>query len=268
MEDLQAILLGLIQGLTEFLPVSSSGHLILVPILFEFEDQGLAMDAILHLATLLAIIIFFRREISQLLCALFDKKNQPARHRLAWGIIVATVPAGVIGLSLGDWIEGNLRSPTFVGGNLIFWSFVFWWADRGASRTDRGEAELTGLSFRQVLLIGCAQAVALFPGTSRSGITIAAGLFMNLSQPAAARFAFLLGTPAILAAGLHKTVSVITQPGEALIFTSGQMAMAFGIAFLSGYLAIKLLLAVVSRVGLIPFVIYRILLGGLILALY
>ncbi|WP_042251051.1 undecaprenyl-diphosphate phosphatase, partial [Nitrospina gracilis] len=100
MEDLQAILLGLIQGLTEFLPVSSSGHLILVPILFEFEDQGLAMDAILHLATLLAIIIFFRRELWQLLCALFDKANQPARHRLAWGIVAATVPAGVVGLSL------------------------------------------------------------------------------------------------------------------------------------------------------------------------
>ncbi|CCQ91415.1 Undecaprenyl-diphosphatase (fragment), partial [Nitrospina gracilis 3/211] len=108
----------------------------------------------------------------------------------------------------------------------------------------------------------------LFPGTSRSGITIAAGLFMNLSQPAAARFAFLLGTPAILAAGLHKTVSVVAQPGEALMFTSVQMAMAFGIAFLSGYLAIKLLLAVVSRVGLIPFVVYRVILGGLILVLY
>ncbi|MCF8720763.1 undecaprenyl-diphosphate phosphatase [Nitrospina gracilis] len=268
MEDIQAILLGLIQGLTEFLPVSSSGHLILVPILFDYQDQGLAMDAILHLATLLAIIIFFRRELWQLLCAMFDKKNQPARHRVAWGIIVATVPAGVVGLSLGDWIEANLRSPVFVGTNLIFWSFVFWWADRGAARTDGGEAELNGMSFKQILLIGCAQAVALFPGTSRSGITIAAGLFMNLSQPAAARFAFLLGTPAILAAGLHKTVSVITQPEEALIFTSGQMAMAFSISFLSGYLAIKILLTVVSRVGLIPFVIYRLLLGGFILAIY
>lgn len=268
MEDIQAILLGLIQGLTEFLPVSSSGHLILVPILFGFEDQGLALDAILHLATLLAIIIFFRTELWQLLAALFDKQNQPDRHRVVWGIAAATVPAGVLGLTLGDWIETNLRNPTFVGGNLIFWSLIFWWADRGASRTDGGEAELTRLSFKQILMIGCAQAVALFPGTSRSGITIAAGLFMNLSQPAAARFAFLLGTPAILAAGLHKTVSVVTSPEQTLMFTHGQMAVAFGIAFLSGYLAIKLLLAVVSRVGLMPFVVYRLILGGILLVWY
>lgn len=268
MENLQAILLGLIQGLTEFLPVSSSGHLILVPILFDYEDQGLAMDAILHLATGLAIIIFFRADLWQLLRALFNRRLYPDHHRVAWGILAATVPAGVLGLSMGDWIEANLRSATFVGANLMFWSFVFWWADRGASRQDGGDAELTKLTFRQVFLIGCAQAIALFPGTSRSGITIAAGLFMSLSQPAAARFAFLLGTPAILAAGLHKSVSVITSPQQELIFSNGQMMLAFAIAFVSGYLAIKLLLKVVSRVGLMPFIIYRLILAAVLLALY
>lgn len=268
MESFQAILLGLIQGLTEFLPVSSSGHLILVPLLFGYEDQGLAMDAILHLATLLAIIIFFRREMWQLLRALFNRQQYPDHHRLVWSIAAATVPAGLLGLTMGDWIETHLRSATFVAGNLMFWSFVFWWADRGASRQDGGDSELINLSFWRVILIGCAQAIALFPGTSRSGITIAAGLFLNLSQPAAARFSFLLGTPAILAAGLHKTVSVITNPGEKLIFNHLEMALAFSVAFVSGYLAIKLLLAVVSRVGLLPFVIYRLVLAGVLLILY
>ncbi len=264
MELLQAILLGLIQGLTEFLPVSSSGHLILVPHLLGLEDQGLAMDAILHLATVLAIIIYFRRDLSKLLISLFaNKKGDPYRS-LAWSIVAASFPAGLAGLFLGDWIESNLRDSTFVAGNLMFWSIIFLVADRNSTKKEAESDELVHLGWRKVLLIGFAQAIALLPGTSRSGITITAGLFSNLSQPAAARFSFLLGTPIILAAGLHKSVSVLGDASHEFLFTPFQFFMGFLVAFVVGYLSIKWLLAIVSRVGLLPFIIYRVLLAGFI----
>ena len=267
MDYLQAILLGVVQGLTEFLPVSSSGHLILVPALFGFEDQGLAMDAILHLATLLAIFIYFRKELGQLFRALYETATPEAQRRVAWGIVAATVPAVAVGLLFGDWIESSLRNTHFVAGNLILWSAVFWMADRQAKGRMEKPDEYFGLSWGNILFIGCAQAVALLPGTSRSGITIAAGLFVHLSQPAAARFAFLLGTPAILGAGLYKTVPLITQPTQEFIFTYGQLAVAFVTAFAVGYLAIQLLLKIVARVGLMPFIIYRLVLAGAIFLL-
>lgn len=264
MEFLQAILLGLIQGLTEFLPVSSSGHLILVPRLMGLEDQGLAMDAILHLATVLAIILYFRKDLSKLLISLFSNKKGDPYRTLAWSIIAASFPAGLVGLFLGDWIEENLRSATFVAGNLMFWSFVFLAADRISTRKEAPADELIELGWKKILFIGFAQAIALLPGTSRSGITITAGLFSRLSQPAAARFSFLLGTPIILAAGLHKSASLLGNSGHEFMFTPLQFAMGFLTAFVVGYLSIKWLLAIVSRVGLLPFIIYRVLLAGFI----
>lgn len=264
MELLQAILLGLIQGLTEFLPVSSSGHLILVPHLLGLEDQGLAMDAILHLATVLAIIIYFRRDLSKLLISLFSNKKDDPYRSLAWSIVAASFPAGLAGLFLGDWIESNLRDATFVASNLMFWSIVFLVADRISTRKEAESDELIQLGWRKILFIGFAQAVALLPGTSRSGITIAAGLFSGLTQPAAARFSFLLGTPIIMAAGLHKTVSLLGDSGHEFLFTPFEFFMGFLMAFVIGYLSIKWLLAIVSRVGLLPFIIYRVALAGFI----
>ena len=266
MELLQAILLGLIQGLTEFLPVSSSGHLILVPHVLGLEDQGLAMDAILHLATVLAIIIYFRRDLYKLLISLLaNNKGDPYRS-LAWSIIAASFPAGLAGLFLGDWIESNLRSSTFVAGNLMFWSIIFLVADRNSTKHAAESDELIHLGWRKILFIGFAQAIALLPGTSRSGITITAGLFSSLSQPAAARFSFLLGTPIILAAGLHKAAPLLGDAGTEFLFTPFQLFMGFLVAFAVGYLSIKWLLAIVSRLGLLPFIIYRMVLAGLIFA--
>jgi undecaprenyl-diphosphatase len=264
MELLQAILLGLIQGLTEFLPVSSSGHLILVPHILGLEDQGLAMDALLHLATLLAIVIYFRRDLSKLLISLWNNKKEDPYRSLAWSIALATIPAGIAGLLFGDWIESNLRSAHFVAGNLILWSAVFFVADRKSTRKESDSEELIHLGWKKVLLIGFAQAIALIPGTSRSGITITAGLFSNLSQPAAARFSFLLGTPIILAAGLHKSLSLFNDASHEFMFTPFQFLMGFLAAFSIGYLSIKWLLAIVSRVGLLPFIVYRVLLAGFI----
>jgi len=265
MDIIQAILLGLVQGLTEFLPVSSSGHLILVPILFGFEDQGLAMDAILHLATLLAIILFFRSDLLKLLKGLLGLEVDDDYKRLAWCIVAASFPAGIAGLTLGDWIEANLRSATFVACNLIFWSLVFFVADRYARKKKDHPMEKMG--WKPIFFIGCAQALALLPGTSRSGITIAAGLFSKLSPTNAARFSFLLGAPIILAAGLLKTLSSVQAPG-ALLFSGMELFVAFIVAFLSGYLAIQLLLKIIAKVGLLPFIIYRIVLAVFILIFY
>jgi undecaprenyl-diphosphatase len=268
MEFFQIILLSIIQGLTEFLPVSSSGHLILVPIFFNFKDQGLALDAILHLGTLLAIIVFFRKELVNLMKGLFDRQGSPKTHHLAWCIVLASFPAGLIGLLGGEWIATNLRSPTFVGYNLLFWSFIFLIADRYSSQKSNKDSELNRLNLRQILFIGCAQSIALLPGTSRSGITITAGLFTSLSHTSATRFSFLLGTPIIFAAGMHKLMQFITNPTAEQTYSTLHLIIGTGISFLVGLLAIQVLLKIVARVGLLPFILYRVVLAGGILLYY
>lgn len=268
MEFINIILLSIIQGLTEFLPISSSGHLILAPLVFDFEDQGLALDAILHLGTLLAIIIYFRDDLSKLFFSLFNSKADPTTRKLAVSILLASFPAGMIGLFGMDYIEDNLRIPQFLALNLLVWSVVFFIADRNSAREKTPKTELFNLNLGQVMLIGFAQAIALLPGTSRSGITIAAGLFSNLSHTTAARFSFLLGTPIIMAAGMHSLVSWIAHPEEHQIYNYTQLGVGFLVSFVVGYLSIKLLLTIVARVGLMPFIIYRVLLAVFILGFF
>ena len=264
MELIQILILGIIQGLTEFLPVSSSGHLILTPLVFNFNDQGLALDAILHLGTLIAIIIFFKKDLLEIFKGLFDRERDT--HRIAWCIMAASLPAGLIGLFFAEWIESNLRSPTFVAINLLIWSAVFYIADRSAKKEN--QSELKELKFSQIFFIGCAQAIALLPGTSRSGITIAAGLFGNLNHTTATRFSFLLGAPIIFAAGMHKLISFISQPNALQGYTHLHLIVGLGVSFLVGLLAIKLLLKIVEKVGLLPFIIYRVILAVGILIYY
>ena len=268
MEFFQIVLLSIIQGLTEFLPISSSGHLILAPIIFNFKDQGLALDAILHLGTLLAIIVFFRKDLTDLTKGFFDQQSSPKEHHLAWCIILASFPAGLLGLFGGEWIESHLRSPTFVGYNLLFWSLFFLMADRYCLKRSGTDTELNRLSLRQILFIGCAQAIALLPGTSRSGITIAAGLFTSLTHTAATRFSFLLGTPIIFAAGMHKLLQFITNPAPEQTFSSLHLLIGMGISCLVGLLAIQILLKIVARVGLLPFILYRLVLASGIILYY
>ena len=267
MENWQIILLGIIQGITEFLPVSSSGHLILTPKLFEFEDQGLALDAILHLATLLAIIIFFKNDLSKLLKSLFNKKDSTGYRGVAWSIVLASFPAAIAGLLFGEWIESHIRTSSFVAGNLILWSFVFLVADRREAHSNKAVKRIGNIRMNQILLIGVAQALALLPGTSRSGITIAAGLFGGLAKETAARFSFLLGAPIILAAGLYKFFDLLTQP-EPISYSATQLLLSFTVAFIFGLASIKILLKIVSKFGLLPFIIYRITLATLIFFLF
>jgi undecaprenyl-diphosphatase len=265
MEYWQIILLGIIQGISEFLPISSSGHLILAPIVFDFPDQGLALDAILHVATLLAIIIFFKKDLINLSKGLFLKNASKDHKRVAWGIILASFPAGLAGLFLGDFIENNLRNPTFVAYSLLFWSFIFLAADRFGKRAIAPKKDIESLSIKQILIVGFAQMLALLPGTSRSGITIAAGLLGNISKITAARFSFLLGAPIILAAGLLKMWHLISEPTISIPYLPVQLALGFIVSFAVGYLSIKLLLGILEKAGLLPFIIYRIILSLAIL---
>lgn len=262
------ILLSIIQGLSEFLPVSSSGHLILAPLIFNFEDQGLALDAIMHLGTLLAILIYFRKDLFEIFSSIFQKEADPKIRRLAWNIVYASIPAGVAGLLLADFIEHQLRSHVFVAGNLIFWSLVFLVADRRAWRKQTDKVSIYDLSFGQVLFVGLAQAMALLPGTSRSGVTIAAGLTHNLSYKDAARFSFLLGTPIIFAAGMYQLAKFLALPEDHFNYDSTQLMMSFVVVFLVGYASIQLLFKIVAKAGLLPFIIYRLIMATAILVFY
>ena len=263
METWQIILLGIIQGVTEFLPISSSGHLILAPLVFDFQDQGLALDAILHIATLFAIIIFFRTDLLVLFRSLLKKKDPSGHKQIAWTIIWASFPAGLGGLAFGDFIEENMRSPVLVASSLFLWSIVFWWADRMADQNKSPVHKIQNIGVKKILIIGVAQTLALIPGTSRSGITIAAGLFGGIAKETATRFSFLLGTPIILGAGLYKIVDIMGHLDQ-VGYSPTQIFIGFIISFSVGYASIKLLMAIVAKVGLLPFIIYRIALAIII----
>lgn len=268
MHYIQIIILAVVQGLTEFLPVSSSGHLILVPKLFNFEDQGLVLDSILHLATLLAIITFFRKDLSKLLSGLLNPQSDPSSHRLARNILLASIPAGIAGFFWGDVIETQLRSPHFVAFNLLFWSAVFLLADRVASQRKERENGFQKLGLGNVLFVGAAQVMALFPGTSRSGITIAAGLFSKLTHTAAARLSFLLGTPIIFLAGMHQLQAFLFMPDGEFVFSAAQLMVGFAVTFIVGYLSIDVLLKILARNGFLPFIFYRVILALAIFAFF
>jgi len=265
MDYFQIIVLAIIQGLTEFLPVSSSGHLILVPKILGYEDQGLGIDAILHLGTLLAILVYFRKDLTQLAMSVIKPQHDLEMHQLSRNILLASLPAGIVGLFGQQWIESNLRSPQFVACNLIFWSAIFYWADQKSKKIPETVHDIKKLSLYAVLFIGIAQSVALLPGTSRSGITICAGLFCGLSGAGAARFSFLLGSPIIFAAGIYElfSLSLNLQGNEYLVIGLGCLT-----SFLVGLGSIHLLLGVVKKYGLTPFVLYRVLLATLILLFY
>jgi undecaprenyl-diphosphatase len=258
----QALALGLVQGLTEFLPVSSSGHLILVPVLFGWPDQGLAFDAAVHLGTALALLCYFARDLARLAAGAFALR--PRELRLIVAVAVGSVPAGLAGLLLESTVEAHARSSRVVAVSLIGWGLVLLWADRRAARARIHEMDDVGPV--RGLLIGVAQAIALIPGTSRSGITISAGLVAGLDRANAARFAFLLGLPITLAAGLLKTTRALLATGlgsgAAAVLGLGLLA-AFG----AGLAAVWFLIRYLRQRTLTVFVVYRIALGLLVLAL-
>jgi undecaprenyl-diphosphatase len=253
----QALVLGVVQGVTEFLPVSSSGHLILVPDVFGWPDQGLAFDAAMHLGTLGALFAYFRVELIELLTGVLAR-------RLAVLLIAASVPALAVGWLVNQWVETHLRSPMVIAVATAGWGLVMWWADRRAVETPAGAADpLARVGWGQGMLVGCAQVLALVPGTSRSGVTISAGLFADLDRATAARFSFMLGIPVTAAAGAYKLLHLLRDglpSGDA-----APLALAILTAFLSGYLAVWFLVSHLKRHSLFPFVVYRLMLAAVIL---
>jgi len=255
----QAIVLGAVQGLTEFLPISSSGHLILVPRLFGWPDQGLAFDAAIHLGTLAALVAYFRAELLAFVSGALSR-------RLAALLLLGTVPAALAGLLLEGAVESRLRSPVVVAAATAFWGVVMGLADRGARPPSPGDREpLERVRIVEAVVIGCAQAVALVPGTSRSGITITAGLLAGLDRATAARFSFLLGIPITALAGLAKAADVArVGAGSA---EAGPLAAAVLAAFVSGWVAVWFLVGFLRRRSLMPFVLYRLALAAAIAAI-
>lgn len=259
---LHAIVLGVVQGLTEFLPVSSSGHLILVPALLGWPEQSLAFDTVLHLGTLCAVIGFFWKDLLDL-ARLFFKPTSLDSRMLVWKWIVASLPALVLGFLLNDWIEAYVRGARIVAFDLAFWGLVLWIVDRRSRTKTPSIIDWKTLTWKQALWMGCAQPVALLPGSSRSGITMTAGLFSGLSRDAVLRFSFFLSIPLTGAAGANGLFTLIRQglPSHDIL----ALALGFVTAFASGAWAIKFLLSYVSKRGFTLFVWYRLVLALVVL---
>lgn len=260
MDIVHVVVLALIQGLTEFLPISSSAHLILPSEVLHWPDQGLAFDVAVHVGTLSAVVFYFRNDVVNILSAWFGSfagKGVTNESRLGWSIILATVPAGLAGLLFNDFIETYLRSTAVIATTTIVFGIVLLLADR-FSRFNR---DLTRLTLAAAFVIGVAQALALIPGTSRSGITITAALFLGFTRTEAARFSFLLSIPIIVLSGAYEGVELATSKQPVDWF-----ALVLGIALsgVSAYLCIHYFLSFINRLGMMPFVIYRLLLGILL----
>ena len=258
-----AVILALLQGLTEFLPVSSSAHLIVVPTLLGWPDQGLAFDVAVHVGTLIAVLGYFREEVISLSVDWIQSVRGRApvgESVLAWGVIVGTIPVGLAGLGLSGAVEAHLRTPLVIAAATIGFGFILWLA-YCTGRRERSEQNLT---LRDCALIGVAQAFALIPGTSRSGITITAALALGLTPGAAARFSFLLSIPTIVLAGAVK--------GYELLGTAGVdwTAIVLGtvVSAVSAFACIHWFLKLLARVGMLPFIIYRLVLGAGLVYLY
>jgi len=264
---LQAIVLGVVQGLTEFLPISSSAHQRIVPAFLGWEDPGAAFTAITQLGTELAVLIYFRVELWSVATKwLRSWRDRSLRShpdvRMGWYLVVATIPIGTLGYLFQDQIETGARDLWLIGSTLIVFGLILGVADR----VGRHELDVEHLSMGRGLAIGVAQSLALIPGVSRSGATMSAGLLLGLTRPAAARFSFLLAVPAVVASGLYELKGVISgeKGGDEPI---GYVVVATVIAFVVGYLAIKWLLAYLAHHSVRLFVGYRVLLGSTVLLL-
>ncbi len=264
MSTLEAIVLGLVQGLTEFLPISSSGHLRIVPAFLGWEDPGAGFTAVIQLGTMAAVLIYFRADLWRIAVAWLRELRVPIRRasadaRLGWFIVLGTIPISIFGFAFSDQIESGARDLYLIGSALILFSFVMVLAEwLGSQRRYLGQ-----MTPRDGIFIGFAQALALIPGVSRAGATISAGLLRGVDRVAAARYSFLLSVPAIVLSGLFE-LPKIGEDGNA---SAGATAVATLVAFASGYLAIAWLLRYLGSHGLGVFVIYRVILGVLVLVL-
>ena len=264
MDITQTITLALIQGLTEFLPISSSAHLVILPKFLDWPDQGLAFDVVLHFATLCAIIFYYRTTLVVISKDFFSSivnRRLEGEAMLAWAILLGTIPVGLTGILFEDYIESNFRSYHVVAFVTIFFGILLGFSDWIQKTIGRSRDFIRG---SDILIVGCFQALALIPGVSRSGITITAALFIGLSRALSIKYAFLLSIPVITLATLLKTFELSTVASQ-VDWTL--LLMGFIIAFIAAYTTIVFFIRLVERIGFMPFVIYRILLGALLFLL-
>jgi undecaprenyl-diphosphatase len=261
MDILQIIWLAIIQGLSEFLPISSSAHLILPSQILGWSDQGLAFDVAVHVGSLVAVVVYFRDEIYRLSAGWLKSLGGPRTPEsdLAWYIVIGTVPAGLAGLIFGGFIEVHLRSMGVIAVTTIVFGLLLGWADLRF----RGGKTLHELTWKVALLVGLAQALALIPGTSRSGVTITAALMLGFDRMSAARYSFLLAIPIIALSGGYKWLELL---GHGFVPWS-DIIMGAVVSGITAYLCIHSFLRFVERVGMLPFVIYRVALGALLIFL-
>jgi undecaprenyl-diphosphatase len=264
---LQSIVLGIVQGLTEFLPISSSAHQRIVPAFLGWEDPGAAFTAVTQLGTEAAVLIFFRHEIWAIATTWLRSLREPrlratTEARMGWYLIVATIPIGILGFAFQDQIETGARNLWLIGTTLIVFGLVLGYADRRG----RHERTIEQLSVRDGVAIGLAQSLALIPGVSRSGATMSAGLLLGLQRPAAAKFGFLLAIPAVVASGLFELKDVVSGD-EHVDAPVGYAMVATLVAFVVGYAAIAWFLRYLAHHSVRVFVIYRVGLGALVLGL-
>jgi len=268
METLHIALLAFVQGLTEFLPISSSGHLILTPLLFGYDLQDLSFDVAVHVGTLGAVITYFRRDLlnmSVAMLASIGSRSMASRDaRLGWMIVIATLPLLLLGLPLKAVLEvlreDDRLIALVIASTTIGFGLLLWYADiRGRRKLDE-----YAVNWVAALIIGCFQAIAIIPGTSRSGITMTAGLFLGLTRHAASRFSFLLSIPTIVLAGMIATKDLLETPATVDWHSLWLGAL---LSFIVAYLTIHFFLRFIERISMLPFVLYRLLLGGVIFAL-
>jgi len=264
---LQAIVLGIVQGLTEFLPISSSGHLRIVPAFMGWEDPGAAFTAVIQLGTMAAVVLYFRADLWRITTAWLASLRDRSRRseldaRIGWYLIFGTIPICIFGFTFSHQIENGARSLYLIGTTLIVLGVVLLIAEKVSTR----ERALDSLTRRDAIVIGFAQALALVPGVSRSGATITAGLFLGFDRVAAARFSFLLSVPAVVLSGLFELRGVLDGSAEGSVGL-GPTAVATLLAFVSGYASIAFLLKFLTTHTTAVFVAYRIVLGAAVLVL-
>ncbi len=259
-DSLQIIVLSLVQGVTEFLPVSSSAHLILVPALLGWSDQGLAFDIAVHVGTLIAVLAYFRKELQKMMVDFCASPTKPltSEARLMWSIGFATIPVGLCGLAVRNFHEHFFRSTSVIAVATIGFGLMLW----GADKWSKHNRAVKDIHWCDVLIIGLFQILSLIPGTSRSGITLTGGLFRNLTREAAARFSFLMSIPVILLAASLEVVKLIKAPISVDWYSLG---LGMCLSAISGYVCIHVFINLLNKIGVLPFVLYRLALGVFLL---
>lgn len=259
MSLLQLIILAIVQGLTEFLPISSSAHLILPSIIFEWDDQGPLIDVMAHFGSLFAVLIYFRKDVGSIITGFFDllKKRLNKNSLLALNLIIATPPALLFGLFLtsGGW-DAAMRTPLVIAVTSIAFGLLLWLADIWGKRTKTAD----DLTWKGAAILGCAQALALIPGTSRSGITMTAARAMGMTRIEAARFSMLMSLPIIGVGGMYALFKLASDEAGAASLSDGLIVA--GLSFVTAYLAIAVFMKFVTRIGMFPFMVYRVILGA------